>query len=73
MCGVNAMNREQMAKECIYMAGLLEGLSCMQGQPLTESIVYMLADCVDRLEIIGVALLAKDVTGDEARAEEDET
>lgn len=46
------------------MAGLLEGMTCMQGQPVTESMVYMLADCVDRLELMGAALLAKDVTGD---------
>lgn len=46
------------------MAGLLEGMTCLQGQPVTEAMVYMLADCVDRLEIMGAALLAKDVTGD---------
>lgn len=67
------LNREQMVKDCYYMAGLLEGLSCQRGQSLTEAMVYMLADCVDRLEIMGAQLLAKDVTGDEARAEEDAT
>lgn len=64
------MNRDHMAKECIYMAGLLEGLTCLHGQRITESMVYMLADCVDRLELMGAALLAKDVTGDEARDKE---
>ena len=64
------LNREQMVKDCYYMAGMLEGLSCQKGQALTEAMAYMLADCVDRLELMGAALLAKDVTGDEGRDEE---
>lgn len=58
------MTREQMIKDIYTMAGLLEGLTCMQGQPITEAMTDILAVCVDKLELMGAALLAKDVTGD---------
>lgn len=62
--------REQMIKDIFYMAGLLEGMTCMQGQSITEAMTAVLADCVDRLELMGAYLLAaKDVTGDEGDAE----
>lgn len=48
--------REQMIKDIFYMAGLLEGMTCMQGQPITEAMTAVLVDCVDRLELIGAAL-----------------
>lgn len=64
------MSWEKMVKDCYYMAGLLEGLTCMQGQTITEGMAVILADCVDRLELMGAYLLAaKDVTGDEEDAE----
>lgn len=59
------MNLEQVTKDIYRMAGLLEGLSCMQGQTMTEAVAFMLSDCVDRLEIIGAKLLAEDVNSNE--------
>lgn len=56
--------REQMIKDIFYMAGLLEGMTCMQGQTITEAMTAVLAVCVDRLELMGAVLLAKDVDGD---------
>lgn len=53
--------RDQMIKDIFYMAGLLEGMTCMQGQTITEGMTSILADCVDRLEIIGSALQAEAV------------
>lgn len=63
------MKREEVIQDIYRMAGLLEGLSCMTGQVMTEGITYMLGDCVDRLEIIGAKLLAKDVNSDEGNKE----
>ena len=63
------MKHEQLIKDVYYMAGLLECISCMQGQTLTESMAYVLADCVDRLELIGAQLLAKELDGDEGKEE----
>ena len=65
------MKHEQMIKDVFRIAGLLEGLTCLQGQPMTEALVYVLADCVDRLELIGTQLLAKDVNRDEGTEEAD--
>lgn len=59
------MKREQMIKDVYFMAGLLEGLSCLQGLTITEGMAFILADCVDRLELIGAQLQAKDVECDE--------
>ena len=55
------MSRDEVIQDIYRMAGLLEGLSCMTGQTMTEGITYMLGDCVDRLEILGAKLLAEDV------------
>ena len=63
------MNRKQMIRDVYYMAGMLETMSCMQEQTLTESMVFVLADCVDRLELMGAQLLAKEVYGDEGTEE----
>ena len=63
------MNRKQMIRDVYYMAGMIETMSCMEGQPLTESMVFVLADCVDRLELMGAQLLAKEVDGDEGTEE----
>lgn len=63
------MKHEQMIKDVYYMAGLLEGLSCLQGQTVTEAMVYILADCVDRLELIGTRLFAGDVNSREGTEE----
>ena len=59
------MKHEQMIKDVYYMAGLLEGLSCMQGQEMTEAHAYLMAECVSRLELMGAKLIEEDVTGDE--------
>lgn len=63
------MNREEVIQDIYRMAGLLEGLSCMTGQTMTEGIAFMLGDCVDRLEILGAKLLAEDVNSREGREE----
>lgn len=60
------MKREEAIRDIYKVAGLLEGFSCMQGQVMTEAVAYMLADCVDRLELIGAEMMAKDVSGNEA-------
>lgn len=52
---------QQMIKDIYYMAGLLEGITCLQGQPITEATTHILADCVDRLELMGATLFAEDV------------
>jgi hypothetical protein len=56
--------RDQMIKDIYTIAGLLEGLTCMAGHPVTESMTDVLAICVDKLELMGAVLLAKDVTDD---------
>lgn len=63
------MNRDEVIQDIYRMAGLLEGLSCMTGQTMTEGITYMLGDCIDRLEIIGAKLLAEDVKRHEEATE----
>lgn len=65
------MKNEQTIKDIYYMAGILETLSCLQGQTVTEAMVYILADCVDRLELIGTRLLAEDVKPREGTEEAD--
>lgn len=63
------MKREETIRDIYKVAGLLEGFSCMQGQVMTEAVAFMLADCVDRLELIGAQMLTKDVNGDEGAEE----
>ena len=63
------MKNKQMIKDVYYMAGLLEALSCLQGQTLTEGMTFILGDCVDRLELIGAQLLAEDVKHHEGTEE----
>ena len=65
------MKREEVIQDIYRMAGLLEGLSCMTGQTMTEAITFMLGDCVDRLEILGAKLLAEDVKPREGTEEDD--
>ena len=65
------MSREQMIKDAFRIAGLLEGLTCLQGQTMTEAVAFALADCVDRLELMGAQLLAKDVNPSEGTEEDD--
>lgn len=55
------MEYKQMIKDVYYMAGMLEGLSTLQGLTITEGMAFVLADCVDRLELIGAQLLDKEV------------
>jgi hypothetical protein len=63
------MKRDEVIQDIYRMAGLLEGLSCMTGQTMTEGITYMLCVCVDRLEILGAKLLAEDVERHEEATE----
>ncbi len=56
------MKCEEMIKEIYFVAGALEGLSCTQGQPMTEASAFILGDCVDRLELVGAQLLANSGT-----------
>ena len=63
------MNHEQMIKDVYYMSGLLEGLSCLQWLTITEGMAFVLADCVDRLELIG-AQLFQEVNRHEGTREE---
>lgn len=55
------MEYKQMIKDVYYMAGMLEGLSTLQGLTITEGMAFVLADCVDRLELMGAQLLDKEV------------
>ena len=63
------MKHEQMIKDVYYMSVLLEGLSCLQGLTITEGMAFVLADCVDRLELIG-AQLFQEVNRHEGTREE---
>ena len=65
------MKNKQMIKDIYWIAGLLEGVTCLQGQTLTEGMAFILADCVDRLELMGAQLMAEDVKPGE-RTEEAE-
>jgi hypothetical protein len=51
------MKCEEMIREVYFVAGVLEGLSCNKGQPMTEASAFILGDCVDRLELVGAHLL----------------
>lgn len=55
------MEYKQMIKDVYYMAGMLESLSTLQGLTITEGMAFVLADCVDRLELMGAQLLDKEV------------
>lgn len=59
------MNNSQAVSDVYRVIGLLEGMTMMQGMTVTEGMVTVLADCVDRLEVLGAQLLAKDVSNDE--------
>ena len=63
------MKNKQMIKDIYFMAGLLEALSCLQGQTITEGMAFILGDCVDRLELMGAHLLAEDVKNHEGTEE----
>jgi len=63
------MKNDWMIPMIYKVAGVLEGLSCMQGQHLTEATTYILADCVDKLELVGAQLLAKEVESREGTKE----
>lgn len=51
------MKCEEMIRQVYFVAGVLEALSCTQGQPMTEASAFILGDCVDRLELVGAHLL----------------
>lgn len=59
------MKYELMISDIYRVIGLLEGITMLEGKTITEAVTTVLADCVDRLEIVGVQLLAKDVHDDE--------
>lgn len=52
------MKCEEMIKEIYFVAGVLEGMAYTKGQLVTEAMESKLADCVDRLELVGAQLLA---------------
>ena len=51
------MKCEEMIKEIYFVAGVLEGMAYTKGQLVTEAMESKLADCVDRLEIVGVQVM----------------
>ena len=59
------MSNNQAVSDVYRVIGLLEGMTMMQGMTVTEGMVTVLAECVDRLEVLGAQLLAKDVSNDE--------
>ena len=61
------MRYEEMISEIYFTAGMLEGLSCMQGQLMTEAVTFMLRECVDRLKIVGTQLIGDSGTTLEIR------
>ena len=52
------MKCEEMIREVYFVAGVLEGLTYAKGSLMTEAMESKLADCVDRLELVGAQLLA---------------
>lgn len=58
------MNDIYIISSIYKVAGMLEGLSNMQGQSITESMAYQLTDCSEILNIIGQELLSRKVGGD---------
>lgn len=61
------MNNKAAISDIYRVIGLLEGLTMMQGQTITEGVAIAIGDCLDRLELLGNQLLAKDVQDDEER------
>ena len=55
------MRNEQTVKDIYKIAGMLEMLTCMQDHPLTSGMVAELADAVDKLELIGAAMMNIDI------------
>ena len=51
------MKCEEMIKEVYFVAGVLEGMTYAKGSLMTEAMESKLADCVDRLELVGAQLL----------------
>ena len=50
-------DHEQAIKDIYKIAGMLEMLTCMQDHPLTSGMVAELVDAVDKLELIGAAMM----------------
>lgn len=61
------MKRKEMIREIYHVAGMLEGFAYLTNMP--EGVAMALSDCVDRLEIVGAQLLAKDVQKNEKPTE----
>ena len=61
------MKRKEMIKEIYWVAGMLEGFTYLTNMP--EGLAMSLSECVDRLEIIGAQLVAKDVQMNEKPTE----
>lgn len=55
------MRNEQTVKDIYKIAGMLEMLTCMQDHPLTSGMVAELVDAVDKLELIGAAMMNIDI------------
>lgn len=55
------MNPIYIISSIYKVAGMLEGLSNMQGHAITESMAYQLADCAEVLNVIGQDMLARKV------------
>lgn len=53
------MKCEEMIREVYFVAGVLEGLTYAKGGLMTEAMESKLADCVDRLELVGAQLIAE--------------
>lgn len=65
------MNRDMILHYLYRVIGNLEAMTMMKGHTVNEAMITVLADCADKLEIVGAQLLAKDVKPVE-RAEEDD-
>lgn len=53
------MKCEEMIKEVYFVAGVLEGMTYAKGSLMTEAMESKLADCVDRLELVGAQLISE--------------
>lgn len=59
------MNRINTIGDIYRISGMLEVLSNMQGQEITEVMADQLGDCAGMLSIIGQRLIAEEVYGDD--------
>lgn len=63
------MKYEKAIGDLYRVIGWLEGITMLPGSMITGAAKAVLVDCVDRLELVGAQLLAKDVNSREGTEE----